>query len=55
MNNRKQTNKRGVNPRRLKTQIIVEKPKLTILKDGQGLVIDNPRYPNTRIIHHLNN
>ena len=58
MNNRKQTNERGKNPRSTKIQIIVEPVtiKRTIKageKDEQEITLPNPRYPGKKRISHM--
>lgn len=58
MNNRKQTNKRNVNPRATKIQIIIEPAtiKRTVnvgKEDEQEITLPNPRYPGKKRISHI--
>lgn len=55
MNNRKQTNKRGKNPRREFVQIAPEPKKLKLKQENEEtIIVDNPHYGKTRRIVHLN-
>lgn len=52
MNNRKQTNKRGKNPRQKFTQVIIESE--TIKKDVNGveIILPNPRFGTKKTVIH---
>ena len=57
MNNRKETNARGANPRTIFKQIILEPPTLTKDVLGSPVQVPNPRYygeGTKRVIHHRN-
>lgn len=53
MNNRSQTNSRGVNPRGYTKQVIIEKPTITRKVDGEDVILPNPRFGTKRVIAHL--
>jgi len=54
MNNRKQTNKRGKNPRSITIQKIVEPSTIFRKVDGELVEIPNPRFGTKNSIAHLN-
>lgn len=55
MNNRKQTNERGKNPRQYRTQVATEPATITVKgEDDSDVVIPNPKTGQTKVIHHLN-
>jgi len=52
MNNRKETNKRGKNPRQFTKQVIIESEKITKTIDGEDVIIPNPRFGTKRVLVH---
>jgi len=55
MNNRKQKNKRGVNPRQYRVQITQEPATLTIPQEAGGSIkVDNPHAGEPRKLIHRN-
>ena len=52
MNNRKQTNARGKNPRTMYSQTIIESATVKRIENDEEIIIPNPRFGQTRVIHH---
>jgi len=52
MNNRKQTNKRGKNPRNLSKQVIIESETIKRTVEGEEVILPNPRFGTKKVLFH---